>query len=73
MTNSNPYDLVNPELRATNSFVVVVREVNMAPVLPVIAQQTVNELELLVVTNTATEPNIHSVTVGYGLLRRLPG
>ena len=37
--------------------------------LPVIAQQTVNELELLVVTNTATEPNIHSVTVGYGLLQ----
>ena len=68
-TNHNPYDLVNPSLRATNSFVVVVvREVNMAPVLPVIAQQTVNELELLVVTNTATEPNIHSVTVGYGLL-----
>ena len=67
VTNSNPYDLVNPELRATNSFVVVVREVNQAPVLPVIAQQTVNELELLVVTNTATEPNIHSVTVGYGL------
>ena len=68
VTNFNPYDLVHPELRATNSFVVVVREVNMAPVLPVIAQQTVNELELLVVTNTATEPNIHSVTVGYLLL-----
>ena len=73
VTNSNPYDLVHPELRATNSFVVVVREVNMAPVLPVIAEQAVNELELLVVTNTATEPNIHSVTVGYGLIEAPAG
>ena len=73
MTNSNPYDLVNPELRATNSFVVVVREVNRRRCLPVIAEQAVNELELLVVTNTATEPNIHSVTVGYGLLQAPAG
>ena len=64
VTNSNPYDLVNPQLSATNSFTVVVREVNVAPVLPVIADQTVNELTLLTVTNTATEPNIHS-TLGY--------
>ena len=44
-----------------------VNEVNVAPVLPVIATQTVNELALLTVTNTATESNIHS-TLGYALL-----
>ena len=54
VTNTNPYDLVNPHLSATNSFTVVVKEVNVAPVLPVIATQTVNELTLLTVTNTAT-------------------
>ena len=40
---------------------------NVAPVLPVIGTQTVNELTLLTVTNTATESNIHS-TVGYVLV-----
>jgi hypothetical protein len=60
VTSSNAYDLVNPILKATNFFTVIVREVNMAPVLPFIADQTVNELTLLTVTNTATQPNIHS-------------
>ena len=60
VTNANPYDLLNPHLTATNSFTVVVREVNVAPVLPVIPTQTVNELTLLTVTNTATNTNIHS-------------
>jgi YD repeat-containing protein len=67
VTNSNPYDLLNPHLAATNTFTVIVNEVNVAPVLPVIATQTVNELALLTVTNTATESNIHS-TLGYALL-----
>jgi hypothetical protein len=66
-TNSNPYDLVNPHLGATNTFTAVVKEVNVAPVLPVIGTQTVNELTPLTVTNTATESNIHS-TLGYVLL-----
>jgi hypothetical protein len=68
VTNSNPFDLVNPQLRATNSFTVVVREVNVAPVLPAQTNRTIDELTLLTVTNTATEPNIHSTTTGYGLL-----
>ena len=67
VTNSNPYDLVNPHLSATNTFTVVVKEVNMAPVLPVIPTQTVNELALLTVTNTATGSNLHS-TLGYALV-----
>jgi hypothetical protein len=68
VTNSNPYDLINPQLRATNSFTVVVREVNVAPVLPVQTNRTIDELTLLTVTNTATESNIHSTTIGYGLV-----
>jgi large repetitive protein len=67
VTNSNPYDLVNPQLSATNSFTVVVREVNVAPVLPTLADQTIDELTLLTVTNAAFETNIHS-TLGYTLV-----
>jgi hypothetical protein len=66
VTNSNPYDLANPHLSATNTFTVIVKEVNVAPVLPVIGTQTVTELGSLMVTNTATESNIHS-TLGYAL------
>ncbi len=68
ITNSNPYDLVNPTLTATNSFTVVVNEVNMAPGLPVQGGTNVNELATLTVANTAVESNIHSVTIGYGLV-----
>jgi hypothetical protein len=60
-------DLVNPVLMATNRFNVIVKEVNVAPSLPAIAPQTVGELTLLTVTNTAFEPNIHS-SVNYQLL-----
>lgn len=66
-TNSNPYDLVNLVLLATNSFTVVVKEVNVAATLPVIANTNINELTMLTVTNTATESNIHSTITGYAL------
>src|ERR1039458_4282796 len=68
VTNSNPYDLINPRLTSTNQFTVVVKEVNVAPVLPVIAQTNVNELTLLTVNNTATNFNIHSTITGYALV-----
>ena len=68
VTNSNPYDTINPTLTATNSFTVVVNEVNVAPALPAQNNTNVNELATLVVTNTAVEPNIHSITFGYGLI-----
>ena len=73
VTNSNPYDSVNPSLTATNSFSVTVNEVNVASALGTIDPQTVNELVPLTVTNAATEPNIHSVTTGYGLINPPPG
>ncbi|MGH7972487.1 MAG: hypothetical protein ACREIC_27555, partial [Limisphaerales bacterium] len=73
VTNSNPYDAINPQLTATNTVTVVVREVNTAPSLSPIGPQTVNELTLLTVTNAATESNIHSTTIGYGLVSPPPG
>ncbi len=71
-TSSNALDSVNPTLSATNFFTVIVREVNQPPVLPVIAAQTVSELSLLTVTNTATDANIHAV-LSYRLLGPPPG
>jgi hypothetical protein len=73
VTNSNPYDLINPQLKATNTFAVIVKEVNVAPSLPVIAIQSVNELSLLSVTNSATNANIHSTITGYALVSPLTG
>jgi hypothetical protein len=57
-----------PPLSATNSFTVIVREVNVAPSLPTIPTQTVYEMNLLTVTNTATNSNIHATITGYGLV-----
>ena len=68
VTNNDPYDLVNPVLLATNSFVVIVKEVNVAPVLPVIGTNAVSELALLTVTNTAVEADVHAAITGYGFL-----
>jgi hypothetical protein len=67
-TNSDPFDLVNPHLAATNSFTVIVLEVNVAPELPVIPDQAINEMALLTVTNTATETDTRATILGYGLI-----
>ena len=71
--NQDPLDPVNPELTASTFFTVIVKEVNIAPVVAPISPQTVNELNLLTVTNFASEPNIHAVTTGFGLINPLPG
>jgi hypothetical protein len=68
VTNSNPYDLVNPQLTSTNQFTVIVKEVNVPATLPVIATQTNTLLKLFSITNSATEPNLHSLTGNYQLL-----
>jgi hypothetical protein len=68
VTNTNPYDATSPQLAATNTFTVIVKEVNMPPILPDVPLQTIDELAPLTVTNTATEPNIHATTTGYALL-----
>jgi hypothetical protein len=68
VTNSNPYAVANPHLTATNTFTVVVKEVNQAPTLPLVGTQTVTLLQLFTRNNSATEPNIHSTNFGYALI-----
>jgi len=57
-----------PPLSATNTFTVIVREVNVAPTLPTISPTNVNALAGLTVSNRATEINIHSTNSGYTLI-----
>ncbi len=68
VTDSNAWALVDKQLSATNSFTVIVNEVNSAPVLPVQTNRIINELALLVVTNTATDGDIPANTLSYQLL-----
>jgi hypothetical protein len=57
-----------PPLSATNSFEVVVAEVNDAPALPQQNDRTVDVLTLLMVTNTATDPDFPANTLSYVLV-----
>ncbi|MFZ0826002.1 MAG: N,N-dimethylformamidase beta subunit family domain-containing protein, partial [Verrucomicrobiia bacterium] len=54
-------------LSATNSFIVVVNEVNVAPVLPVQGNATLIGLQSLTVTNTASDSDIPVNPLGYRL------
>jgi hypothetical protein len=67
VTNSDKYDLVHPQLTSTNTFTVIVKEVNVAPSLPVIPNQTGTLLRQFMITNAATNANMHSTIVGYSL------
>jgi hypothetical protein len=58
----------SPTLSATNTFKVVVNEVNSAPALPIQNNVTIAELATLVVTNTATDSDIPSNILSYLLL-----
>ena len=57
-----------PPLSATNSFSVVVTEINGAPELPAQADRTIGELTTLVVNNTATDQDIPSGRLQYSLI-----
>src|SRR5256884_54578 len=56
-----------PALSATNSFTVIVTEVNSAPVLPLQSNRTMAELTLLVVTNTAMDSDVPVNVLSYVL------
>jgi len=58
-----------PSLSATNSFLVVVNEVNVAPVLPAQTNRVINELTTLTVTNTATDHDLPVNPLTYTLLQ----
>ena len=57
-----------PSLNATVTYTIIVKEVNVAPILPVSSVKTIIVQQAFSLTNSATEPNIHSVTAGYLLL-----
>src|SRR5947208_3964094 len=57
----------SPPSSDTGSFTVVVTEVNRAPVLTVPAEQMINELGTLVVTNTATDEHLTANTLTFRL------
>lgn len=57
-----------PPLSATNSFTVVITEVNSAPVLPAQTNQTIAELTTLTITNTATDSDIPTNSLVYTLV-----
>src|SRR2546426_1098822 len=58
----------SPSLSVTDSFTVVVNEVNSAPVLTVPADQVVAELSTLVVGNTATDSDVPAGTLTFSLV-----
>ena len=57
----------SPSLTATQTFVVTVREVNNAPVLTPLTSRTVNEGTLLLVTNSAVDPDSIPQTLTFSL------
>jgi hypothetical protein len=57
-----------PQLSATNSFSVVVHEINVAPVLPTQADRTIAGLTTLTVTNTATDSDVPTNALSYSLV-----
>src|SRR6266487_2525866 len=57
-----------PPLSDTRTFKVVVAEVNSAPLLMVPADQTISELSTLIVTNTATDPDLPANTLTFALV-----
>ena len=68
VTDFNPWAINSQHLSATNSFTVVVRQVNTAPVLPAQADRTIAALATLVVTNTATDADLPPNTLTYQLV-----
>jgi len=57
-----------PQLSATNSFTVIVNEINVPPVLPAQADRTIVGFTPLVVTNTASDSDLPANTLSYMLL-----
>src|SRR6185369_13637553 len=55
-------------VNVTNAFVVVVTEVNVAPILPTITQQTEAEGSLLSVNDAATDTDLPANTLSYSLI-----
>ncbi len=57
-----------PPLSATNSFTVIVREVNSRPALPMQADRTIDEMTTMIVTNTASDADVPANVLTYRLV-----
>jgi len=68
VTNANPYDGVNPQLSATNSFVVTVQVIHNGPMLPGQGNRTIDVRTTMTVTNTASDSDIPMYALNYMLL-----
>ena len=72
-TNSVAVSVSNGAFSVTNSFIIIVEESNLPPVLPSIPNQIVIAPNTLVVTNTATDPDIPTNPLTYTLTSTVPG
>jgi len=68
VTDTNVYAVNAQDLSATNSFTVTVQPVHNGPGLGVVSNQTVTELTLLTVTNTAIDSDIPALPLSYTLV-----
>jgi hypothetical protein len=66
-SNSILVSVSNGAFSITNTFTIMVEESNLPPVLPVIPNQLVIVGDTLLVTNTATDPDIPTNALGYNL------
>ncbi len=57
-----------PPLRVTNTFSVIVNEVNSPPALPVLTERTLDELTPLILDNSAFDADLPAQTLNYTLL-----
>jgi hypothetical protein len=58
----------SPNLSDTNTFTVTVNEVNQPPVLPFQSDRTINASSTMMVTNSATDPDLPANLISYSLL-----
>jgi hypothetical protein len=65
VTDFNPAAVNAQQLTATNAFTVVVNAIHNGPILPVQTNLTINELTLLIVTNTASDSDIPAHNLSY--------
>jgi hypothetical protein len=68
VTDDNPWAVNAHQLSATNTFVVVVNPIHNGPTLPIQTNITLTEPATLVVTNTATDNDIPTLSLTYQLM-----
>jgi len=72
-TNLVSVSVSNGAFIVTNTFTIIVEESNLPPVLPIIPNQLIIGTNTLIVTNTATDPDIPANALGYLLTTTVPG